>query len=145
MDGYESPSVYSLPSAAAHTSTVTTIRPTSRQLAEDGEDLADPSITLVQEDMGADWAGTEGPQGGYLDPPLTAFPVSDYSSSGPSPPQTTFELHLSGLSRPPSIDASDLLNMAAGVPRPHTRKDSAISIVDMDEWRKLVLGAAGKT
>lgn len=142
IDGYESPSVYSHPSAASHVSTLTTIRPTNRQLAKEEEDLADPLITPVQEDLGADTAGIEGPKGGYLKPPLTAFPVSDYSSAGPGASQTTFELQLS---RPPSIDASDLLNMVAGVPRPHTRKDSAISIVDMDEWRKLVLGAAGKT
>ena len=99
-------------------------------------------ITPVQEDLGADTAGIEGPKGGYLNPPLTAFPVSDHSSAGPGASHTTFELQLS---RPPSTDASDLLNMVVGVPRPHTRKDSAISIVDMDEWRKLVLGAAGKT
>lgn len=88
--------------------------------------------------MGAD----KDPKDGYLGPPLTAFPVSDYSGLGAA--QTTFELQLSSQSCSPSMDASDFLNMATGVPRPHIRKDSAISIVDMDEWRKLVLGAAGK-
>ncbi|KAL4068021.1 hypothetical protein V8B97DRAFT_1939047 [Scleroderma yunnanense] len=141
-DGYESSSVYSQPSSATHR-TPTTARPTRRQLTRE-EDLAHPLITPVQDDGYTDQAEIDGHNGGCLDPPLTAFPVPDYSS-GTAASQTAFELHLSGQSRPPSIDAGELLNMAAGVPRPHTRKDSAISIVDMDEWRKLVLGAAGKT
>ncbi|KIJ68982.1 hypothetical protein HYDPIDRAFT_105533 [Hydnomerulius pinastri MD-312] len=101
------------------------------------------------------------PTSGFLSPPLTALPTPSFSAGSG---QTTFELHLSDSPRSQPVDVGDLPNIASGrqpelsrqgsmatimsaatARPPHVRNDSAASNVDMDEWRKLVLNAAGKT
>ncbi|KAH7914987.1 hypothetical protein BJ138DRAFT_1110073 [Hygrophoropsis aurantiaca] len=94
---------------------------------------------------------------GFLSPPLTALPTPRYAS-GSSP--ATFELHLSDVSRSSSVDVGDLMDIASGTStrldsinttlevdfrgRPHVRNDSLGSNVDLDEWKRHVLLAAGR-
>ncbi|KAG6335401.1 hypothetical protein ID866_3696, partial [Astraeus odoratus] len=133
-NSYETASVYSQPSGAPSRATTMTARGPKSQ--REGE-----VTNAIQEDGDVEVFGRGGD---YLGPPLTALPIPDYTSS-PGTAQTTFELHLSDSSRPPSTNVGELLNIVASGPsRPHERKDSGTSNVDMDEWRKLVLGAAGK-
>ncbi|KAH7923512.1 hypothetical protein BV22DRAFT_1036216 [Leucogyrophana mollusca] len=90
---------------------------------------------------------------GFLSPPLTALPTPRYAS-GSSP--STFELHLSDTTRSNSVDVGDLIDMASVPIRrgsesmhevrnvPHVRNDSLGSNVDLNEWKRHVLLAAGR-
>jgi len=85
---------------------------------------------------------------GFLSPPLTALPTPRYSAGAS---QTSFDLHLSDLPKRESEDKVDLPTLRGLVQpstpvRPnlyHARTDST-STVDRDEWKKLVLTAAGR-
>ncbi|KAF9246199.1 hypothetical protein BU15DRAFT_70311 [Melanogaster broomeanus] len=89
-----------------------------------------------------------------------ALPTPSLSSSFGT---TTFQLHLSNPLRKQSVDVGDLPAIVGGSQHPHTRQDSMSTImsaaiarpphvrndstasnVDMNEWRKLVMSAAGK-
>ncbi|KAG1782728.1 hypothetical protein EV702DRAFT_1192395 [Suillus placidus] len=92
------------------------------------------------------------PNNGFLSPPLTALPTPRLSTGSNEP---TFELHLSDVPRRDSKDKlSDFPRDVVQDPvqhptlvRPslqHLRTDSSNSNVDLDEWRRLVLSAAGR-
>ncbi|KAF9246201.1 hypothetical protein BU15DRAFT_70313 [Melanogaster broomeanus] len=89
-----------------------------------------------------------------------ALPTPSLSSSFGT---TTFQLHLSNPLRKQSVEVGDLPDIVGGRQHPHTRQDSMSTImsvaiarpphvrndsttsnVDMNEWRKLVMSAAGK-
>lgn len=74
---------------------------------------------------------------GFLSPPLTALPSPRFFEE---PSRTSFEFHLSD--SPKSGDNADLPTLRPPV-RPHVRTDSTSS-VDLNEWKKLVLTAAGR-
>lgn len=142
IDGYESPSLYTQSSAAPSRAPTVTRQPVSRRHTRGGESPPHPPVGPAQESIDTEQVEVGSPRGGYLDPPLTALPIPDYASRRSAAP-TTFEFHLSDRSRPVSTDAGELLNIVGGR-RLQARQDSVVSSVDMDEWRKLVLGAAGK-
>ncbi|KAG1756533.1 uncharacterized protein EDB91DRAFT_1093191 [Suillus paluster] len=89
---------------------------------------------------------------GFLSPPLTALPTPRFSAGSSQP---TFELHLSDV---PKRDSKEKLtdvprdvvrdpvqpSLLARPSLQHVRTDSTNSIVDVDEWRRLVLSAAGR-
>jgi hypothetical protein len=92
------------------------------------------------------------PSNGFLSPPLTALPTPRLSTGSNEP---TFELQLSDTPRSDSKD--QLLDFPRdivqdSIPHPpivrpslqHLRTDSTTSNVDLDEWRRLVLNAAGR-
>lgn len=92
------------------------------------------------------------PSNGFLSPPLTALPTPRFSAGSNEP---TFELHLSDVPRRDFKDKlSDFPRDVVQDPvqhptlvRPslqHLRTDSTDSNVDLDEWRRLVLSAAGR-
>ncbi|KAH7889286.1 hypothetical protein F5I97DRAFT_497060 [Phlebopus sp. FC_14] len=100
------------------------------------------------------------PAEGFLSPPLTALPSPGVPAGSA---QTTFELHLSDSPQQATADApiyitggmdkqhdrmrqDSLATIMPPPPRPrtHVRNDSVGSNVDMDEWRRLVMSAAGK-
>lgn len=92
------------------------------------------------------------PSNGFLSPPLTALPTPRLSTGSNEP---TFELHLSDAPRRNSKDKlSDFPRDVVQDPvlhppivRPglqHLRTDSSNSNIDLDEWRRLVLSAAGR-
>ncbi|KAF9227528.1 hypothetical protein BS17DRAFT_389613 [Gyrodon lividus] len=100
------------------------------------------------------------PTSGFLSPPLTALPSPSFSADSS---QATFELHLSDSSRSRPADVGELPDIVgdrhqhitrqgsvativstATARPPHARNDSTASNVNMNEWRKLVLNAAGK-
>ena len=74
---------------------------------------------------------------GFLSPPLTALPSPRLFEE---PNQTSFEFHLSD--SPKNEDNADLPTFRPPV-RPHARTDSTSS-VDLNEWKRLVLTAAGR-
>ena len=86
---------------------------------------------------------------GFLSPPLTALPSPGFTAGAT---ETSFELHLSDPPQSGSEDGADLATLRGPVQRSapvrpslnHVRTDSTNSNVDLDEWRKLVLGAAGR-
>ncbi|OJA14879.1 hypothetical protein AZE42_00803 [Rhizopogon vesiculosus] len=83
---------------------------------------------------------------GFLSPPLTALPSPRFSAGAP---QISFELYLSDS---PKRESEDLPTLRDPVqystpvrPNPdRVRSDSTTSIVDLDEWKRLVLNAAGR-
>ncbi|KIK98841.1 hypothetical protein PAXRUDRAFT_823393 [Paxillus rubicundulus Ve08.2h10] len=107
-------------------------------------------------DQGID---ADSPTGGFLPPLAAVLPTSSFpAGSG----QTTFGRR-SDSPRVQSADVGELPDIVAGRPHylvrqdsnatimsaatarpPHVRTDSAASNVDMNEWRRLVLDAAGK-
>ncbi|KAG0705913.1 hypothetical protein DFH29DRAFT_996346 [Suillus ampliporus] len=88
------------------------------------------------------------PSDGFLSPPLTARPTPRFPAGSR---QTTFELHLSDVPRRDSSDfprdiVRDPVQHSTPV-RPnlqHARTDSTATVVDLNEWRRLVLSAAGR-
>lgn len=76
--------------------------------------------------------------------PALPIPSPTYWTDPGSNRTSYFEPRLANQSRPASTEVGELLNLIGGRPR-SARVNSVASNVDMDEWRKLVLGAAGKT
>jgi hypothetical protein len=108
-------------------------------------------------DQGID---TGSPTGGSLPPLVTALPTSSFSAGSG---QTTFGHHISDFPREQSAAVGELPDVVGERPHhlvrqdssatimstatarpPHVRNDSAASNVNMNEWRRLVLDAAGK-
>ncbi|KAI6005534.1 hypothetical protein EDD15DRAFT_2212318 [Pisolithus albus] len=142
VDGYESPSLYTQSSAAPSRSRTVTRQPVSQShIGEDGSP-SHPPIESIQDRTDVEQVEIASPVDGDLDPLPAALPIPDYASRRSAAP--SFDFQLSDQSRPPSTNVGELLNMVGSRRRLHARQDSVASNVDMDEWRKLVLGAAGK-
>lgn len=142
VDGYESPSLYTQSSAAPSRSRTVTRQPVSQSHIGDDENPSHPPIESIQDRTDVDQVEIASPVDGDLDPLPAALPIPDYASRRSAAP--SFDFQLSDQSRPPSTNVGELLNMVGSRRRLHARQDSVASNVDMDEWRKLVLGAAGK-
>lgn len=142
VDGYESPSLYTQSSAAPSRSRTVTRQPVSQRHIGEDESPSHPPVGSVQDGTAVEQVEITSPIDGDLDPLPAALPIPDYASRRSAAP--SFDFQLSDQSRPPSTNVGELLNMVGSRRRLHARQDSVASNVDMDEWRKLVLGAAGK-
>lgn len=150
-----SASVYSqntvhAPSQMEHTSADVSQAPRSNPLASDapGRLSVHSMMASVHDHVEPQFANYDTTSNGFLSPPLTALPTPRFSA-GPS--ENSFELHLNFPRREPE-EETDLLTLHGPVERPalvrpsfnHVRTDSTTSSVDLNEWKRLVLNAAGR-